>query len=155
MKKVLLFGALVLVAAVLAACGESSPSNEFNIVMAEFSFSPNELTLTAGTKVTIHLENKGTEEHEILFVRLNGEEHIDLFSNDPSKVTASGSEGFHVGSDEEIAEEGYHVELEPGATGTLTFTVPDKPGEWEMACFIDDGEHYDEGMHGTLTVVTP
>jgi uncharacterized cupredoxin-like copper-binding protein len=151
MRKALLFGALALFALALAACGGSS--NEFDIVMEDFSFTPNAITLTAGTEVTINLENKGFNEHEILFVRIDGDEHVDLFDNDPSKVTASGGEGFHVGSAEEIEEEGYHVELEPGATGTLTFTVPDKVGEWEMACFIGDGAHYDQGMHGTVTIV--
>lgn len=38
----------------------------------------------------------------------------------------------------------------------IEFTVPeDRVGEWEMACFEDDGTHYDDGMRGTLTVVAP
>lgn len=39
---------------------------------------------------------------------------------------------------------------------TITFTVPeDRVGEWEMACFEDDGTHYEDGMRGTLIVQAP
>lgn len=35
----------------------------------------------------------------------------------------------------------------------IEFTVPaDREGEWEMACFEDDGTHYEDGMRGTLVV---
>ncbi len=35
----------------------------------------------------------------------------------------------------------------------LTFTVPeDKVGEWEMGCFQERGQHYDDGMKGVLIV---
>lgn len=38
----------------------------------------------------------------------------------------------------------------------ITFTVPqDRVGEWEMACFEDDGSHYEDGMRGTLVVQAP
>ena len=36
---------------------------------------------------------------------------------------------------------------------TITFTVPeDKVGEWEIGCFQERGQHYDDGMRGTLIV---
>ncbi|MDK1029496.1 MAG: hypothetical protein QGD96_09235 [Anaerolineae bacterium] len=39
---------------------------------------------------------------------------------------------------------------------TITFTVPDGlTGEWEMACFEDNGAHYDDGMRGTVIIVEP
>lgn len=38
----------------------------------------------------------------------------------------------------------------------IEFTVPaDRVGEWEMACFEDDGTHYEDGMRGTITIVEP
>lgn len=41
-------------------------------------------------------------------------------------------------------------------TTSITFTVPeDRVGEWEMACFEDDGTHYEDGMRGTITVQAP
>ena len=35
---------------------------------------------------------------------------------------------------------------------TLTFTVPNEPGEWTIACFEDEGQHYDDGMKGKFTI---
>ena len=36
---------------------------------------------------------------------------------------------------------------------TITFTVTeDMVGEWELGCFTDDGQHYEDGMKGTLVV---
>jgi uncharacterized cupredoxin-like copper-binding protein len=91
-------------------------------------------------------------EHELLIGKLDGMSFSeDYFDRDASKVEASGGEGFHVGSDEEIAEEGYHVELEAGATGTLVF-IADKGGEWDVACFLDEGVHFEEGMVGKFIV---
>ena len=35
----------------------------------------------------------------------------------------------------------------------IEFTVPDdKVGTWEIACFEDDGDHYDEGHKAKLVV---
>lgn len=48
---------------------------------------------------------------------------------------------------------GFMVELAAGGEATIRFTVPaDRTGEWELGCFIGDGWHYDEGMHGKLIV---
>jgi plastocyanin len=35
---------------------------------------------------------------------------------------------------------------------TIAFTVPDKPGTWTYGCFQQSGQHYLNGMHGTVTV---
>lgn len=164
MKPVTIILVVALAGLFLAACGggdaPATTSNEITVQMSEYTFSPNTIRVKAGEEVTITLENKGEKEHEILIGRqVNMEEGVpggfetDLFDHDPSLVQASGGEGFHEGSPEEIDEEGYHVELEPGATGTLVFTIPaSKAGEWEIGCFIDDGQHYDEGMKGQLIV---
>lgn len=42
-----------------------------------------------------------------------------------------------------------------GARGNLTFSfvVPDKPGEWTYGCFQQDGQHFRNGMKGTVTIV--
>ena len=48
---------------------------------------------------------------------------------------------------------GFQITLDPGQEATITFTVTaDQVGEWEMACFVEDGAHYDAGMKGTFTV---
>lgn len=42
-----------------------------------------------------------------------------------------------------------------GAKGHLTFsfTVPDKPGEWTYGCFQQDGQHFLNGMKGTISIL--
>lgn len=53
----------------------------------------------------------------------------------------------------ETQADGFMLVLDPGGAATLTFTVPDKPGRWEFGCFRQDGQHYLNGMKGTITVV--
>ncbi|MBI1220814.1 MAG: hypothetical protein GC186_19995 [Rhodobacteraceae bacterium] len=36
---------------------------------------------------------------------------------------------------------------------TISFKVPDKPGDWTYGCFQQSGQHFLNGMHGTITVV--
>lgn len=43
--------------------------------------------------------------------------------------------------------------VDPGGSLTFRFTVPDRPGTWEFGCFQQDGQHYLNGMKGTVTVV--
>ena len=62
----------------------------------------------------------------------------------------AGMEGME-GMDE---HHGFMVLQDPSSGQTIIeFTVPDKTGEWKIACFEDEGAHYDDGMQGTLKVV--
>ncbi len=49
--------------------------------------------------------------------------------------------------------EGFMPVFAPGGELTITFTVPDKPGEWTMGCFQESGQHFLNGMKGTIKVV--
>lgn len=42
-----------------------------------------------------------------------------------------------------------------GPRGSLTFSfiVPDKPGEWTYGCFQQTGQHFLNGMKGTVTIL--
>ncbi len=43
--------------------------------------------------------------------------------------------------------------IPPDQATVLTFTVPpDKVGRWELGCFQERGQHYDDGMRATLIV---
>lgn len=156
MRKV--FGLVLLVsfAAALSGCG-NEVVEKIEIHLSEFAFEPNAITFPVDAEVNLVLINDGALDHEFLMGwNPGGGYEVDLFDRDPGNVKASGGEGFHVGSDEEIAEKGYFVVLEPGASGTITFTVPENViGEWEMGCFLDAGVHYESGMHGTVTITAP
>ncbi len=43
--------------------------------------------------------------------------------------------------------------VQPGGRFTMSFTVPDKPGEWTYGCFQQSGEHFLNGMKGTVTIL--
>ena len=41
----------------------------------------------------------------------------------------------------------------PRGSFTFSFTVPDKPGEWIYGCFQQTGQHFLNGMKGTVTII--
>lgn len=49
---------------------------------------------------------------------------------------------------------GFMISVPEGDTSSsIQFTVTeDMLGEWEIGCFLQEGTHYDEGMHGSLIV---
>lgn len=47
----------------------------------------------------------------------------------------------------------YMLVVQPGGRFTMSFTVPDKPGEWTYGCFQQSGEHFLNGMKGTVTIL--
>ena len=60
----------------------------------------------------------------------------------------------------EMAMEGDHSFMisQPAASGGTVIIVDipaDRVGTWEIACFVDEGTHYEDGMKGTLTVIAP
>lgn len=44
--------------------------------------------------------------------------------------------------------------VDPGGSLTFRFQVPRLPGRWEFGCFQQDGQHYRNGMRGTVMVVS-
>lgn len=68
--------------------------------------------------------------------------------------TPEGAASEEMGGMQGMAEmNGFMVELNPGGTATISFIVPDKPGTWEYGCFAETGQHYANGMNGTVTIV--
>lgn len=49
---------------------------------------------------------------------------------------------------------GFMISVAEGdSSSSIQFTVTeDMVGEWEIGCFLQEGTHYDEGMHGSLVV---
>ncbi|HEX6207233.1 MAG TPA: hypothetical protein VF058_02630 [Actinomycetota bacterium] len=171
----LLLSGVAVVALTAAACADGSSgsqqggtgdagtggeSGDLTIVMDEYAFIPDTLTVSAGDEIEVTIVNDGNEPHELMIGMPTGggpEWGTDLFGMMNPEVMSG--EGYHMeGVGHMEGEEGEHgmghgaeVELEPGGQVTLRMHVPeDATGEWEMGCYL--GGHYEAGMHGTMVV---
>jgi uncharacterized cupredoxin-like copper-binding protein len=167
---------VVAIALIAAACGggddaaSADSSGSITIELNEFEISPGNITAKVGDTVTIKIKNTGVVPHEWMMGReVENDEgfadgfHQNFFADSMSLEVmpmdaAMGmpdmemTETTMAGMEDEMAH-GFMVMREPGEEATVTFTVTaDQVGEWEMACFVDDGAHYDAGMTGTFTV---
>lgn len=99
----------------------------------------------------MEMEGEGDMEDEG-DMAMEEDEHDEEEEGDDHEEEEAG-EGMEVHMD----HEGWMVMDAAGSGQTaITFTVPeDRVGEWEMACFEDDGTHYDDGMRGTFIVQAP
>lgn len=167
---------VVLASLLLAACGgggsgaaQPDGSGNLTIEMTESKYTPDNIELKVGQKVTLTLKNMGEKDHELMVGRNvmmmngvpNGFEH-DMFAGMEPMVMKGGAMGDEMEGMDHAEEEmeddmghsGFMVLLPNGSEDTtVTFTVTeDMVGEWEMGCFEDDGQHYDDGMKGKLVV---
>ncbi|HID54856.1 MAG TPA: hypothetical protein EYP41_22810 [Anaerolineae bacterium] len=219
---------------VLAGCslGAATPSEsgEIEIIMRDYTFSPEVIRVKAGDTVTIVLSNEGNKLHEMMigrnpvvegnFTEGFAEGFFVGMSPDEIKIEgpamimglpAADMEGMDMGEadaghDEEMPSDGEmdmdegdmpagedmdmpagdgdgeeHAEevmgefgpfqmplmdphagimfmvdpemVQHGEVTTITFTVPeDRVGEWELGCFQEQGQHYDDGMRAKFIV---
>jgi uncharacterized cupredoxin-like copper-binding protein len=174
MKHLSIIILVILAGLIVAACGgggaaQPDTSGNITIELSESKYTPDNIELKVGQKVTITLKNTGEKDHEFMVGRNvmmmdgapNGFEH-DLFEGMEPMVMkggAMGDEMDEMAHDEEEMEHdmghaGFMVLLPNGSEdATVTFSVTeDMVGEWEIGCFTDDGQHYEDGMKGTLVV---
>ncbi len=154
--------ALILAAAVLGSSCGSPATGDVTVSATDFKFAPNTLRWKVGEELRITLANDGEKDHEWVVGR-------DVMSM-PGMAETFGSQFFE-GVDVRFEQDGQAVDpMMVWMTGmgpneravnlpagvrptTMIFTVPNKPGEWQMACFADNGTHYEDGMRGKVTVV--
>ncbi len=117
----------------LAGCGGGGASTNLSVDMTEFMFSPNDFTVPADQEITIELSNNGTVEHDFIIMK-HGTTVGDDFG------------------DEDEANIYWKAEVEPGTSGSYTFSAPSEPGEYQVVCGVPG--HYLAGMVATLFVVT-
>lgn len=158
---------LAVAAMVLAACagsGAARPdaSGNLSVEMSEYKFTPSNIELKVGQNVTITLVNKGAKDHELMIGRnvmtMNGAPNgfeKNMFADTQPMVMMGGDMnmgGMNMGGSADHA--GFMVLMPKGSdNATITFTVTgDMVGEWEIGCFEDDGQHYEDGMKGKLIV---
>ena len=167
------------VAVVIASTGlfafllapKGPPIREFTIDMVEHVFIQGQeynptLRVKVGDTVVIKLTNRGVVAHHFMIIE-DVETVIAVLRGVLRELHASGA------PDEVIVEHykhklheleasdsirvafGVHVDLEPGAGDSVSFTAT-RPGVFTYVCLIADGTypdtHYDKGMYGTIIV---
>jgi len=134
MKKYLLLAVFTLgFLLTLSACGASGPKTNLTVDMVEFMFEPSEYAIPVGQEITLELSNNGAVEHEFVIMKFGTSVGDDFGDEDEDNIY-------------------WEAELEPGESGTFTFTAPSEPGEYQIVCGTEG--HYTAGMAGSLVVVT-
>jgi len=161
---------------IVAGIGQAAPA-AVKVSMTEYKFQSDRVLVRAGQTAAISLVNGSTKKkvHEFmagrevavshgrpagfkrdffdgLAIKISNEKDIWKLRPGNAKVTGGmvmkESGGMAMGD-----HEGFMIELQPGGTATLTFTVPaNRVGEWEIGCFSEAGQHYTDGMKGKLVV---
>lgn len=135
MKKLGLFLIAAVFSLGLAACGGgSSAKTTVDVVMTDFSYTPNTFTIPAGEVITLTAKNDGTVVHNFVIMNL-GAEVGDSFG------------------DEDEVNVYWKIEVGAGSEETATFTAPGDPGEYQLVCSTPG--HYMAGMIGKIIVVAP
>jgi len=111
---------------------DENGGEEIDVEMVDIDYSTDQIDATAGEPLTINFENTGALVHD--------------FTIDEGPFTDISSEG---GTDESGGDWAIHYSLDPGASGSLTFTATEA-GEYTFYCTV--AGHREAGMEGTLTV---
>ena len=156
------------------------PDAHIRVNMTEYGFGSDVIEVRAGQTVEFLLKNSGDLDHEFMIGRevtvgmdgmATGFGH-DFFEGlmptvDPPEVgmvmgsmeiemDTDGHDDGSMETDTDGHDDGHHgfmVTLGPGATASVTVTIPDDAvGDWEIGCFRDKGSHWSSGMHATLRI---
>ncbi len=135
MSKITQFFLVTSLAIILSACGAANgPSTSLKVNMVEFVFEPRDLIIPAGQEITLDLANNGAVVHE--FVIMNYETDVGTTFDEEDEPNIY-----------------WKAELQPGTSGTFTFTAPSQPGEYQVVCGTPG--HFEAGMVASLNVVAP
>lgn len=145
MNRALWLVPLLLLAAVMAACGgeETVEEQELTISAADIEYDTERIEVTAGVPVVLTLENEGALDHDFSIVDI------------PLSGEASGMEDGEMDDHEmtmDEAELDLHLSAHAGESATVTFT-PSEPGEYRYFCTVPG--HEESGMVGVLVVAAP
>jgi uncharacterized cupredoxin-like copper-binding protein len=117
--------ALALLPSLLGATGPDPVT--LNVVMVDYRFQPDHLTLQHGVPYRLHLENHGKETHEFTA---------------PTFFAAS-----KIGNPDVLNREHTEIVMQPGDVKDLLIT-PGPPGKYDLRC----ADHDWDGMVGGITV---
>jgi uncharacterized cupredoxin-like copper-binding protein len=122
------FAALVALALSPALLGAADPAPvTVNVVMIDYKFQPDHLTLQHGVPYRLHLENHGKETHEFTAPTFFAASKID----NPNVLNREHTE----------------IVMQPGDAKDLLIT-PGPPGTYDLRC----ADHDWDGMTGGITV---
>jgi uncharacterized cupredoxin-like copper-binding protein len=102
-------------------------AKRINVVMLEYRFVPDQLTLRHGVPYMLHLENRGKELHEFTAPEFFAASRL----RDPGRLANGGKE----------------VVVQPGATADIAL-VPQRTGHFDLSC----ADHDWAGMTGEIVV---
>lgn len=131
MKKLALFALLAVFTLLLTACGGKS-TTKLDVAMTDFKYDMENYTIAAGKEITMNIKNDGAVLHEWVIMKY----------------------GLNIGDDFGPEDEDniyWEVEVDPGASKTVTFTAPPDAGEYQIVCGTEG--HFTAGMVTKLTVV--
>lgn len=123
---------LLLLLVFLSACQAGGPSTQLNIELNDFSITPNQLAVPAGSEIQVRITNKGVVVHNF-YIMQYGVNVGDMFD------------------EEDIASAYWEAEVQPDDTATFNFKAPDQSGTYQIVCGMPG--HLQAGMVGTLEVV--
>jgi uncharacterized cupredoxin-like copper-binding protein len=128
-RNLILFLSIILTAAILSAC-QGKPN--ISVELKDYSFSPQTWTVPAGKDVSLTINNSGSVGHEFVIM----------------KVPVSGEF-----NDDDEGNVYWESEMDAGKSGTVTFTAPTTPGDYQVVCGLSG--HMEQGMIGLLKVTGP
>ncbi|MEM9889033.1 MAG: plastocyanin/azurin family copper-binding protein [Bacteroidota bacterium] len=113
--------------------------------LAGMRYDVEELSVKAGTKVKLSLNNPDDMMHNLLIVKPNT---IDRVADLAMNLGLKGAEMGYVPKDDAVL---FHTNLlGPNSSDVIYFTVPDKPGKYEFVCTFPA---HAQSMRGVLNVV--
>jgi uncharacterized cupredoxin-like copper-binding protein len=116
---------------------QPNPAAVVRIELSEYAFSPAQVTLKAGTAVTLKVVNTGRATHMFTSQYLSSQD-LEIEGADMEVDAPNGVK---------------YVKLQPGKSAEIKFT-PTQKGTFDFSCDVKTGgrTHRDRGMKGQLVV---
>ena len=124
---------IFVLAMLVGGCG-AGPKTSLVVSMTDFAYNPNQLTVPAGEEIKLRISNEGAVVHNFII------------------MNAGAAIGQEYGA-EDVANEYWKVEIQPGGATTTSFVAPSAPGDYLIVC--STAGHYIAGMTGKLIVAGP
>src|SRR5688500_10094986 len=123
---------LVAMSLLLAACGEAGPTTEINLIMTDFMYQPSLFIVPARDQITVSTANNGAVVHNFVVMKL-------------------GETAGPVVEEDDMQNEYWEVELQPGGSTDTSFPATTEPREYVDICRPE--RHIAAGMVAKRVVV--